>query len=101
MYAGRIVEKGATGAVLDGPLHPYTRGLLDSVPSRNVKGRPLRQIPGMTPSLLKIGAGCAYRDRCPRAAPECEVAPPTTQPVVAREVRCFRPHLQSIPGVPA
>jgi peptide/nickel transport system ATP-binding protein len=99
MYAGKIVEKGATGTVLDGPLHPYTKGLLDSVPSRNVKGTPLRQIPGMTPSLLKIGAGCAFRDRCPRAAPECEAAPAMSQPLPGREVRCFRPHRESLAGV--
>ena len=96
MYAGKIVEKGSTNAVLDGPLHPYTKGLLDSVPSRNVKGTPLKQIPGMTPSLLKIGAGCAFRDRCPRAAAECEAAPSMTQPIGSREVRCFHPHFESL-----
>jgi peptide/nickel transport system ATP-binding protein len=93
MYAGKIVEQGSTGALLDQPLHPYTRGLLDSVPSRNVKGQPLRQIPGMTPSLLQIGSGCAFRERCPRRAGECESAPALTSPlaVASRKVRCFYP----------
>ena len=50
MYAGRIVEEGAVDQVLDVPLHPYTRGLLDSVPSRNARGAPLKQIPGTTPA---------------------------------------------------
>src|SRR6185503_19495678 len=57
MYAGRIVESGPVDEILDRPLHPYTRGLLDSIPSRNVPGRPLAQIPGMTPSLLALDAG--------------------------------------------
>jgi peptide/nickel transport system ATP-binding protein len=97
MYAGKIVEHGATTELLDHPLHPYTKGLLDSVPSRNVKGKPLKQIPGMTPSLLEIGDGCAFRERCTRRASECERAPPLTSlsAAEARMVRCFHPHLAS------
>src|SRR3954466_2105038 len=66
MYAGRIVEAGTVDEVLDRPMHPYTQGLLDSVPGRNVPGKPLAQIRGMTPSMLKLGAACAFRDRCGR-----------------------------------
>ena len=97
MYAGKIVEQGTTAELLDHPLHPYTKGLLDSVPSRNVKGKPLKQIPGMTPSLLQIGAGCAFRERCARRSGECERAPALTSVSVAggREVRCFHPHVES------
>jgi len=91
MYAGRIVERGDADDVLDRPLHPYTRGLLDSVPSRNRKGMPLKQIPGMTPSLLKIGAGCAFRDRCGHADAACEAAPPMSSPESGRDVRCVHP----------
>ncbi|MEO8101708.1 MAG: ABC transporter ATP-binding protein [Betaproteobacteria bacterium] len=96
MYAGKLVEQGPTGDLLDHPLHPYTRGLLDSVPSRNVKGKPLKQIPGMTPSLLQIGNGCAFRERCSRRADECESAPPLGTPAAmpARRVRCFHPHVE-------
>jgi len=54
MYAGRIVEQGSAQAVLGAPRHPYTRGLLDSVPSNNTRGGRLAQIPGMTPSLLEL-----------------------------------------------
>ena len=93
MYAGKIVEFGPTGELLDRPLHPYTKGLLDSVPGRNIKGRPLKQIPGMTPSLLQIGAGCAFRERCARRAEDCERAPDFSQPVKSRGVRCYHPHL--------
>ncbi|TQF80509.1 ABC transporter ATP-binding protein [Elioraea sp. Yellowstone] len=98
MYAGRIVEKGTVDEVLDHPLHPYTRGLIGSVPSRNVRGRPLAQIPGMTPSLLNLPPGCAFRARCPRASEACLVEPGITTPLPGREVRCFHPHLETVPA---
>ena len=93
MYAGRIVERGPVDAVLDEPLHPYTRGLIGSVPSRNVRGHKLMQIPGMTPSLLSLPPGCAFRTRCPRASEACLVEPAITEPKPGRDVRCFHPHL--------
>src|SRR6185369_4991180 len=58
MYAGRIVEEGNVADVLTRPQHPYTQGLLDSVPSRSKRGTRLRQIPGMAPSALELPAGC-------------------------------------------
>jgi len=91
MYAGRVVEKGAVSEVLDRPLHPYTAGLIGSVPSRNKRGEPLRQIPGMTPSLLNLPPGCAFRTRCPRAADACLAEPEIRDMAEGREVRCFRP----------
>ena len=91
MYAGRVVEQGAVDDVLDRPLHPYTAGLIGSVPSRNRRGRPLAQIPGMMPSPLDLPPGCAFRARCARAAPECMAEPPMTFPAPGRGVRCFRP----------
>ncbi len=59
MYAGRIVEHGPVDAVLDTPLHPYTQGLIDSLPSENRRGRRLRADSGMTPSLLALQPGLA------------------------------------------
>jgi len=91
MYAGRIVEKGDVSDVLDTPLHPYTSGLIGSVPSRNRRGEPLRQIPGMTPSLLNLVPGCAFRSRCPRAAGACLAEPEIRELIPGREVRCFHP----------
>ena len=91
MYAGRIVESGPVDEILDRPLHPYTRGLLDSIPSRNVPGRPLAQIPGMTPSLLALDAGCAFRARCARSREDCRVAPAASRPAAARTLRCVHP----------
>jgi peptide/nickel transport system ATP-binding protein len=92
MYAGRIVEEGGIDAVLDTPLHPYTKGLIGSVPSRNRRGVPLSQIPGMTPSLLNLPLGCAFRERCPRADDACHTSPDMTVPIADRQVRCFHPH---------
>ncbi len=94
MYAGRIVEQGEVGTVLDHPLHPYTVGLIGSVPSRNRRGEPLRQIPGMTPSLLNIPPGCAFRARCPRAAPACADMPELKEWLPAHRARCHFPHLE-------
>jgi peptide/nickel transport system ATP-binding protein len=89
MYAGRIVEEGEVEDVLDAPAHPYTRGLLDSVPANNAGGR-LNQIPGMTPSLLKLAPGCAFRERCRYAAGRCAEMPELA-PLGARRVRCHFP----------
>jgi peptide/nickel transport system ATP-binding protein len=91
MYAGRFVESGPVADVLDRPLHPYSRGLIDSVPSRNERGRPLRQIPGMTPSLLSLGEGCPFRDRCGSATTQCAASPGITEPAPRRRLRCFNP----------
>ena len=97
MYAGRIVEQGAINDVLDSPVHPYTVGLLGSVPGHNTRGNRLYQIPGMTPSLLKLPSGCAFQARCPRADQECRFVPEITQPVINRNVWCFHPHLEEQP----
>jgi len=91
MYAGRIVESGSVDDVLDRPMHPYTAGLIGSVPSRNKRGSKLAQIPGMTPSLLNLPQGCAFRTRCAHAQPSCTVDPPITEPVPGRTLRCFHP----------
>ena len=90
MYAGRIVELGDATDVLEAPRHPYTRGLLDSVPTATTPGQRLRQLSGSTPSLLRLDAGCAFRQRCPRAAAPCEVMPQMTS-VDDRELRCYFP----------
>ncbi|MCK6454368.1 MAG: ABC transporter ATP-binding protein [Alphaproteobacteria bacterium] len=91
MYAGRVVESGSVGDVLDRPLHPYTVGLIGSVPSRNRRGQKLAQIPGMTPSLLNLAPGCPFRARCARADQACAEPPPETRPVPGRTLRCFHP----------
>jgi len=90
MYAGRIVEMGDAADVLDAPRHPYTRGLLDSVPAATQPGARLRQIRGSTPSLLRLGPGCAFRERCDRADAECATLP-ALETADGRSVRCVHP----------
>ena len=90
MYAGKIVESGTAHQVLEHPRHPYTHGLIASAPSRNPRGQPLRQIPGMTPSLLNLPVGCAFRDRCDRATSAC-AAQPALREFDGRALRCFHP----------
>jgi len=91
MYAGRIVEQGSVDAVLDRPLHPYTQGLIDSLPSRNQRGQRLRQIPGMAPDLLSMPPGCAFAARCNRASSACAEQPPSLEIEPGRGLRCFHP----------
>ncbi|MDE2612976.1 MAG: ABC transporter ATP-binding protein [Burkholderiales bacterium] len=94
MYAGRIVECGPVDEVLDHPQHPYTQGLIGSVPSANRRGGRLRQIPGLAPSLLAMPPGCAFAPRCPRATEICATRPEETPVDPARSahrVRCFHP----------
>ena len=92
MYAGRLVEQGGANEVLDQPLHPYTNGLLQSVPSRNKRGTPLLQIRGMTPSPGNLPSGCSFRARCPRAAEICERSPLEREWLPGHAARCHRPH---------
>jgi peptide/nickel transport system ATP-binding protein len=91
MYAGRIVEQGTTADVLGAPRHPYTRGLLDSVPGQAQEHKRLRNIPGMTPSLLDIGPGCAFRERCSYATAVCAQTPEMTPVGPEHTLRCFHP----------
>ena len=95
MYAGRIVEYGPVDDVLDRPQHPYTQGLIGSVPSANRRGRRLRQIAGLAPALLELPSGCAFAPRCARATAQCHAGRPEETPVdaahPAHRVRCFHP----------
>lgn len=93
MYAGRVVEAGTIDEVIDRPLHPYTAGLLGSVPGHNQRGRRLNQIPGMAPSLIDLPKGCAFHPRCPSSDEACEVVPDPSAPLAGRMVRCFHPRL--------
>jgi peptide/nickel transport system ATP-binding protein len=75
MYAGRIIESGPTAAVLRRPQHPYTRGLLDSLPATATPGRDLVQIPGTTPSMVRLPPGCAFAPRCTHVSDRCDTRP--------------------------
>src|SRR5215216_2028190 len=96
MYAGKIVERGPIDAVLSRPAHPYTAGLLGSIPTRNRRGVPLRQIPGMTPSLIDLPPGCAFRHRCPRADAACLGTIEMAALGNGREARCVHAFAESV-----
>jgi peptide/nickel transport system ATP-binding protein len=98
MYAGRIVETGTADEVISWPLHPYTHGLLESVPTRNQRGERLTQIQGMTPSLLSLPAGCAFAARCNRVIAGCTIDPPNATPIAGRLVRCINPLVETVPA---
>jgi peptide/nickel transport system ATP-binding protein len=92
MYAGRIVEEGSVVDVLERPVHPYTAGLIGSVPSRNKRGVPLAQIPGMTPSMANLPPGCPFAPRCSHATPPCRTIPPERRAFGgAQAARCHNP----------
>ncbi len=96
MYAGRIVEEGPIAEVLSAPRHPYTAGLLRSLPAMAEPGTELEQIPGTTPSLLDLPAGCPFMPRCDRAIDTCHSEPPM-QRHGARGYRCHNPHGEGVP----
>ena len=90
MYAGKVVEYAPAEALFERPLHPYTKGLLASVPSGEHKHRRLRTIEGMVPNLAALPAGCRFRDRCPEAVARCaEREPPLVNVLDGRQVACF------------
>jgi peptide/nickel transport system ATP-binding protein len=89
MYAGRFVEVGPATDVLERPRHPYTRGLVDSLPDRA-----FTPIPGLPPLLTDLPVGCPFRPRCTRVVPECQHCPPLTAPADngrPHAVACYRP----------
>lgn len=99
MYAGRIVEQGPTATLLRDPRHPYTAGLIASLPAMAEPGAPLTQIPGSTPSLLSLPPGCPFAPRCDRATAACGAEPDMTQ-TDTRGWRCFHP-VDQVEEVPA
>ncbi len=90
MYAGRLIEEGPTAAVLRAPRHPYTLGLLRSLPANVKPGQELAQIPGAPPSLLNLPPGCAFAPRCARADVACTTAPDLVRQG-NRALRCHHP----------
>jgi peptide/nickel transport system ATP-binding protein len=93
MYAGRIVEEAPVGELFDGPLHPYTEGLLGATPRLNAGGAPpdrLVDIPGIVPPLDALPPGCAFAPRCPKAMDICRAERPALTPAgFDRRVACF------------
>nr|WP_246112190.1 ABC transporter ATP-binding protein [Streptomyces hawaiiensis] len=85
MYAGRIVERAPVHELYKRPAHPYTKGLLHSIPRLDQKGRELYAIKGLPPNLTRIPSGCAFNPRCPQAQDICRTDIPPLHPVTERD----------------
>jgi len=89
MYAGRIVEIGPVGSVIHAPAHPYTTGLMGSIPAMDEDRARLLQIDGAMPRLTAIPSGCAFNPRCPQAFDRCRVERPDLLPAGATRAACW------------
>lgn len=90
MYAGRIVESAPVHEIYKAPAHPYTKGLLQSIPRLDQKGQELYAIKGLPPNLLHIPPGCAFNPRCPLAQDICRgEVPPLFEVAQHRESACY------------
>lgn len=91
MYAGRIVEKATAKELFLNPKHPYTVGLLNSIPKLGERKKKLYTIPGIVPSLGHFPKGCRFQDRCPLASEECRNSEPELKNLEGeRYVACFK-----------
>jgi len=89
MYAGKIVEEGPMRQIFDSPKHPYTQGLLDSIPG-GAPGQRLRAIEGTVPNLAHLPPGCPFEPRCPKRFELCPTAPPPPYDVgPGQQARCY------------
>jgi len=92
MYSGRIVEIGTTEQIFNSPRHPYTQGLLASLPrARDDKRERLESIPGVPPKPWLVGNACAFADRCKFTKPKCQSELPVIQGNTENSVACFYP----------
>lgn len=89
MYAGRIIEIGPVQDVIQRPLHPYTTGLMRSIPGLEPDVKRLEQIPGTMPRLNAIPAGCAFNPRCKHVMDRCKVERPELLNLAGRQVACW------------
>ncbi|MFG6519391.1 ABC transporter ATP-binding protein [Sulfitobacter sp. 1A13496] len=80
LYCGNVVERGRTRELIEAPAHPYTRGLIDSIPDLGNRHERLKQIPGTVPDIRNLPQGCNFRDRCPRAQALCAEIEPDLKP---------------------
>ncbi|MDR3467224.1 MAG: ABC transporter ATP-binding protein [Xanthobacteraceae bacterium] len=98
MYAGEVVEDAPVDAALTRPGHPYTSGLLRSLPGLSARRGALPSIPGRVPSLLAMPPGCRFQPRCGHAAVNCASAQPLVERAPSHRVRCCRARELTLPG---
>jgi oligopeptide/dipeptide ABC transporter ATP-binding protein len=90
MYAGRVVEHGTAEEVLLDPKHPYSEGLLASIPSRASRGKRLNIIKGAVPNPFRMPQGCNFAPRCPYRFEPCDEHDPRLKPLNDRQVACWK-----------
>lgn len=92
MYAGTVVEAATSETIFTSPRHPYTVGLLESIPRIDKTQSRLPTIPGVVPSILNLPKGCRFQNRCPRALEECRVHAPELKSLsIDHQIACFNP----------
>ena len=93
MYAGTVVEEAPAATVFEAPKHPYTVGLLASIPRMGEFHEKLATIPGSVPSLLSLPRGCRFQNRCPHAIEPCRHLEPKLEPVgPGHRIACYNPY---------
>jgi len=95
MYAGRIVEIGPVADVIHRPAHPYTIGLMGSIPSIVEERTRLAQIDGAMPRLDAVPGGCAFHPRCAHAVAQCHHDLPVLERTGATRAACWRPQTRA------
>jgi len=91
MYAGQIVEQGDIGEILNHPMHPYTQGLIKSIPKLDTTFRRLYSISGIVPTLDRLPSGCRFAQRCPEVMDLCATVPPAMSVLAdGQHVRCHK-----------
>jgi oligopeptide/dipeptide ABC transporter ATP-binding protein len=91
IYAGRVVETAPTAELLNSPKHPYTRGLLNSIPTLSDFKQPLETIPGFPPDPAELPSGCPFHPRCPRKMATCPNTDPDLTRSDGRDCACWNP----------
>mgnify|MGYP003306411264 FL=1 len=97
MYAGCVVEQASVSQLFSSPRHPYTQGLLRSIPTLDgIPKQPLATIPGVVPALIDMPDGCRFRNRCPNAEKDCELESPELTQALERHIACHHPITEAV-----
>ena len=97
MYAGCVVEQASVSQLFSSPRHPYTQGLLRSIPILDgIPKQPLATIPGVVPALIDMPDGCRFRNRCPNVEKDCELQSPELTQALERHIACHHPVTEAV-----
>ena len=98
MYAGKVVESGSAEAIFTDPQHPYTIGLMSSLPSLRGPRSRLSTVAGMVPTIETMPQGCRFSTRCPFAKDQCKVPPALAEVTPGHQVACHFAPLEQMAG---